>query len=68
MRGDGGEGQAVVEVVRVAGMTVAQRMDAHATEVEGAIENVAADDVALVEKHLTAQIANDSGAWAERDE
>src|SRR5271167_3459300 len=49
-------------------MAVAKGVDSHAAKVESAIDDVSADDVALIEEYFVAEVANDPGARANGDQ
>src|SRR5450432_2510773 len=49
-------------------MTMAQGVDAHPGEVVGAIDDVGAGDITLIQHYLSAEIAHEWGMWANGDE
>ena len=68
LRGDGRHWQIVKIVVRAVIVTMAERMDAAPGEIKSAVDDVAADNVALIEKNLSAKETHDSGTRMDGDQ
>src|SRR5215472_3505116 len=68
LRRHGRKRQPVLVLSTVWIVTVTERVDAHPTKIKRAVNDVAADNVALVNEHLCAQVSGHPRSRADRDQ